>query len=187
MSKKVLVDSSTGEIIEAEEFCPFRSITDLKRDEMEDGETYEEGTSMTSLEGYEPLESIVARCMRTTRSPNGTEYQVLDVDALKSEETQTGVYDASGAKDIEEAFATTDPTESQGFDLADVSAIQNRVAEELNNASVAKRSAELSTKGTNEAPLNNEVSDVVGKSASTGGATEKSSTEEKTFFPEKSE
>lgn len=167
MSKKVLIDSKTGEIIEAEELCPYRTIVDAK--EYEDGETYEEGTSVTSLEGYEPLESIVARCMRTTRSPNGTEYQVLDVDALKAEETQTGVYDASGAKDIEEAFSTTDPTESQGFDLADASAIANNLQ---------AKQEELSTQVTNDAPSNSKSEEpVVGNSEPASADSEN--------FPEK--
>lgn len=167
MAKKVLVNSKTGEIIEAEELCPYRTIVDAK--EYKDGETYEEGTSVTSLEGYEPLESIVARCMRTTRSPNGTEYQVLDVDALKAEETQTGVYDASGAKDIEEAFATADPTDAQGFDLADASAIQNNLQQ---------KQEELSTQQTNDAPLNSKSEEaVVGNSDSAGAESEN--------FPEK--
>lgn len=188
MAKKVLVDSKTGEVIEAQEICPYRTILDA--DEYNDSETYEQGTSVTTLDGYEPLESIVARCMRTTHSPNGTEYQVLDLDALKAEETQQGVYDAAGAKDIDEAFATLDPTESQGFDLADVSAIQNRVSEELRNASVAESSAELSTKGENEAPTSSVVNDVVGKSASTNDATasrDEVATREETFFPERKE
>ena len=155
MAKKVLVNSKTGEIIEAEEFCPFASITDLKRDPS-DVESYEAGTSVTTLEGYEPLESIVARCMRTVQSPNGTVYQVLDKDALKAEETQVGIYEAEGAKTLDEAFATMDPTASQGFDLADASAI---------SANLQAKQAELSTQVTNESPLNSESEKpVVGKS-----------------------
>lgn len=178
MSKKVLMNSKTGEIIEAEELVPFASITDLKKENIKDGEDYVEGTSVTTLEGYEPLESIVARCMRTVQSPNGSTYQVLDKDALKAEETQQGLYEASGAKTLDEAFDTMDPTESQGFDLSDASIIQNRVSEELRNSQPVEASSNLSTKGTNEAPTYSEVSDVVGKSESKPETAES--------FPEKS-
>ena len=84
MAKKVLVNTKTGEIIEAEVVVPFASITDLKKDAIKDGEDYEPGTSVTSLEGYEPLASIVARCTRVVQSPNGTTYSVIDTDALKA-------------------------------------------------------------------------------------------------------
>ena len=153
MSKKVLVNSKTGEIIEAEELVPFRSLTDLKRDEYHDGEEYEPGSSVTSLEGYEPLESIVARCMRTVQSPNGSTYQVLDKDALKLEETSQGIYEASGSKTLDEAFNTMDPTESQGFELADASAISHSVQESL--------SQELPTQGVNDDSHKSKVNDEV--------------------------
>lgn len=159
MTKKMLVNSKTGEIIEAEELCPFASITDLKRDNLHDGEDYVEGTSVTTLEGYEPLESIVARCMRTVKSPNGTTYQVLDSDALKAEETQQGIYEAEGAKSLDEAFDTIDPSDEQGFDLADVSAIQSSVSQKLNK--------ELSTQEGSEDNLKSQATDeVVGNSES---------------------
>lgn len=175
MSKKTYVNSKTGEIVEMEEICPFCSLLSPKSDGLKDGEDYREGTSVTTLEGYEPLESIVARCMRTVKSPNGSVYQVIDTDALKAEETQQGVYEAASAKTVDEAFDTMDPTESQGFDLADASMIQNSVGEKLANTASDETSSNLSTKGAN-APLNSEVSDVVGKSESTS---------ETDAFPEK--
>lgn len=176
MSKKVYVNSKTGEIVELEEVCPFASLTDPKKEGIKDVESYKAGTSVTSLEGYEPLESIVARCMRMVQSPNGVTYQVLDRDALKAEETGIPVYEAEGAQSLDEAFATVDPTDSQGFDLADASVIQNVVAERLRNVKASDGSADLSTKGKSAVPQN-EASDVVGKSEST---TESA-------FPEKKE
>lgn len=127
--------------------------------EIEDGENYVEGTSVTTLEGYEPLESIVARCTRIVTSPNGNSYNVLDTDALKAEETQTGIYEASEAQTLDEAFATMDPTDAQGYDLADASQDLN-----VANAKVAESLSNLSPKGTNTAPSNSGVSDVVDKS-----------------------
>lgn len=180
MSQKVM-NNKTGEIFEI--VSPFRSLTDLK--DYKDGETYEPGTSVTSLEGYEPLESIVARCMRTMRSPNGTEYQVLDTDALHAEETQIGIYEASGASTLEEAFATADPTDSQGFDLADATYIQTKLSEELaERANVKEQDKDLSTKGTNEI-LNNGVSDVVGKSDSVSNGADSTQEVDSDIFPEK--
>lgn len=181
MSKKVLVNSKTGEIIEAEEHCPFASITDLKRDP-NDVESYEAGTSVVSLEGYEPLDVIVSRCMRTVKSPNGVVYQVLDKDALKAEETQTGIYEASGAKTLDEAFDTLDPTASQGFDLVDADRIkqrlQLRLGEGLTKTSATATSSKLSTQGRNEALKYSEVTDVVGNSESKSAVAD---------FPEKKE
>lgn len=157
MSKLAVINEKTGEVKEYSVASPFRSLTDLQ--DYSDGETYEEGTSTTTLEGYEPLESIVARCMRTVRSPNGSEYQVLDTDALKAEETQQGIYEAGSASNVDEAFATLDPTDSQGFDLADASAIAGMI-----NADVEEKS-NLSTERANEAQSKAKVSDgTVGKS-----------------------
>lgn len=184
MSKKTYVNNKTGEIVEMEELCPFCTLLSPKSDGLNDVESYEAGTSVTSLEGYEPLESIVARCMRTVKSPNGSVYQVLDTDALKAEETQQGVYEASGAQTLDEAFATMDPTESQGFDLADASNIQKRLGEELAKTSSVETSTKLSTKGTNEV-LNNEVSDVVGNSVSKSETDGTPPEKEKDIFPER--
>lgn len=163
--KIMVLNEKTGEVKETEIICPFATQFEPKRESVHDGEDYEPGTSVTTLEGYEPLESIVARCMRTMKTPNGATVQVLDTDALKAEETQQGVYDAAGAHTVDEAFATMDPTESQGFDLADASQIQNSLSERLAQTASDETSSNLSTKGTS-APLNSEVSDVVGKSES---------------------
>lgn len=160
------LNDKTGEIKETSIVCPFATQFEPKRDSINDGEDYVEGTSVTSLEGYEPLESIVARCMRVVKAPNGAEYQVLDTDALKAEETQQGVYDAAGATTLDEAFATMDPTSSQGFDFADASQIQNSLSEKLAQTATDETSSNLSTQGTSAIP-HNEVSDeVVGKSES---------------------
>lgn len=152
MAKK-LYDNKTGEIIEVAEVIPFARLLEPKVDLVDDGEYYEPGTSVTSLEGYEPLESIVARCMRTVQSPNGSTYQVLDTDALKMEESSQGIYEASGAKTLDEAFATMDPTESQGFDLADASAISQSVQEHLTQ--------ELPTQGGSDDNLKSKTTDEV--------------------------
>lgn len=113
------VDKKTGEVKEGRPDVPFRSITDLKQ--YKDDEHYEEGTSMVDMTGYEPLASIVARCMRTMKAPNGQLISVLDKTALKAEESQVGVYEASSAQSIDEAFETLDPTDSPDFDLSDAS------------------------------------------------------------------
>lgn len=156
MSKKVY-NKETGEVIELAEVIPFARLLEPKVDLVDDGEYYEPGSSITSLEGYEPLESIVARCMRTVQSPNGTSYQVLDSDALKAEENGTSIYEASGAKTLDEAFATMDPTDAQGFDLADASAISQSVEQSLNQ--------ELSTQGRSDDNHKSEATDeVVGNS-----------------------
>ena len=47
MSKKVLMNSKTGEIIEAEELVPYRTLATAE--EYEDGETYKEVTEVPSL------------------------------------------------------------------------------------------------------------------------------------------
>lgn len=178
MAKLAIMDSKTGEVKEMEVVCPFRSITDLKREELRDGEDYVEGTSVTTLEGYEPLESIVARCTRQVVSPNGTTYNVLDTDALKAEESQTGIYEAGKAQTLDEAFATMDPTDEQGFDLADASVI----SEALNQKSKVVQ-ANLSTERANEAHQEAKVSDgTVGKSDTTNTTSQNNSD-----FPEAKE
>lgn len=113
------LDKKTGEIIEGRPDVPFRSLTDLKQ--YKDDEQYEPGTSMVDETGYEPLASIVARCMRTMKAPNGQLISVLDKTALKAEESQVGVYEASSATSVDEAFATQDPTDDPDFDLSDAS------------------------------------------------------------------
>ena len=163
MVKLAYVDPKTGEIFEMEAVCPFRSITNLKKDQLVDGENYKKGTSITTLEGYEPLGSIVARCTRQLTSRSGTIYTVLDRDALKAEETQTGIYEASNAKTLDEAFNTMDPTDEQGFDLSDASIIKENLVKKSN----------LSTERASETPLNVKASDgTVGKSDSQNSTTQ---------------
>lgn len=120
-----IADLKTGEVFELrKEVSPFRSITDLK--DYTDGEYYEPGSSMVDLTGYEPLESIIARCTRTMTAPGGQTYQVLDYDAVKAESqvVPTSVdYEAGDAKTVDEAFATEDPTQDGDFDLTDASRI----------------------------------------------------------------
>lgn len=173
MSKLAVLNEKTGEVKEYSVLCPFRSLTDAK--DYQDGETYEAGTSVTTLEGYEPLESIVARCMRTVRSPNGTVYTVLDSDALKAEETQQGIYEAGNATNVDEAFATLDPTDVQGFDLADASQVLSSLNTKMND-----EKSNLSTERVNEAPSKAKMNDgTVGKSDSS------ESTNSTDDFPEK--
>lgn len=151
------VNDKTGEVKEVSLASPFRCLTDLK--EYKDGEDYKEGTSCTSLEGYEPLEDIVARCTRTMVTQNGMRYAVLDKDALKAEAVGTPIYEAGSASTLDEAFATLDPTSSQGFDLADASEITEALREK------AQATDNLSTERANESPQKATVSDgTVGKS-----------------------
>lgn len=53
--------TTDGEILEFRPDCPFRSITDLKA--FDDAEK-KKGVSMTDPSQYEPIESIIKRCMR---------------------------------------------------------------------------------------------------------------------------
>lgn len=176
------MNDKTGEVKELKMACPFRSLTDLKRDELKDGEDYVEGTSQTSLEGYEPLSSIIARCTRTMVGPGGQTYSVLDKDALKAEETQQGIYEASGANTLDEAFATMDPTDGQGFDLADASQVMSSLNDKTNELTNAE--TDLSTKRVNDASLKNaKVNDgIVGKSDDAEGTSANKSEND---FPEK--
>ena len=124
---------NTGEVFQIQkEVSPFRTITDLK--DYHDAETYEEGTSMTDLSGFEPLTSIVARCMRVSRMPGGQVVSALDTDLLKQEYVSTGIYEASNANTVDEAFATEDITDSPTFDLADASMIKDTISQTLPTA-----------------------------------------------------
>lgn len=129
-----IFNKETGEVFEIQkEKSQFRSITDLK--DFSDPEKYEKGSSMVDLTGYEPLESIIARCTRTMVAPGGQMYQVLDYDAVKAESQVVPAsvdYEAGDAKTVDEAFATEDPTQDGDFDLADAS----RVLASIGSASV---------------------------------------------------
>lgn len=150
MDTMEVVNAKTGEIYEvARPVIPFRTI--LTANEYKDGEDYEEGTSCVDLTGFEPLASIVARCMRTMRSPSGATTQVLDVDALRAEANEPGIYEAKDAQTVDEAFDTLDPTDAPGFDLVDASQVMNAV-----NDNLARRE-ELSTAVTEQAPSNSQA------------------------------
>lgn len=125
-----VMNEKTGEIFDVvRPVIPFRTL--LTANEYKDGEEYEEGTSCVDLTGFEPLASIVARCMRTMKSPSGATTQVLDMQALRAEATDTGVYDAKDAQTVDEAFDTLDPTDSPGFDFVDASQVLQSVNDNL--------------------------------------------------------
>lgn len=139
-----VVNSKTGELFDvAVPVIPFRTL--LTASEYQDSEQYEPDSSMTDLTGYEPLESIVARCMRTMKSPSGVVTQVLDVNALKAEAHDTGIYEAGKASTVDEAFETLDPTDAPGFDFVDGSRILQSV-----NDNISTKAKELSTTSTKE-------------------------------------
>lgn len=58
---KSFLNTNTGEIVEFRPSCPFRSVTDLKA--FSDDERFTK-PSLTDESQYEPLQNIVARCMR---------------------------------------------------------------------------------------------------------------------------
>lgn len=121
-----LFNLKSGEVVQLQkEPCSFRTITDLK--DYHDGEVYEQGTSKVDLTGYESLESIVERCMRTSRGPNGQVMSALDLDMLRAEYSQQPLYEASSADDIDSAFETEDVSDAPTFDLADASRFSDAV------------------------------------------------------------
>lgn len=127
-----LMDKKTGEVLEiVEPECPFRSITDLKG--YNDDESYEPGTSQVDLTGYEPLESIIARCTRVMRAPGGQTYTVIDRDLVKQEAgvvpTLEEDYTAGSATTVDEAFDTADPTDDPDFDMTDAIRILSEIKE----------------------------------------------------------
>lgn len=144
-------NKKTGEVYskDAEE-TPVQKFVVVTPGDYDDMEYFEPGTSVTSLEGYEPLESIVARCMRVMKDPSGTEFQVIDLDQLKAEETQSGVYDCAGAKTVDEAFACTDPTSAQGFDFADATNLASDVQERLSKAYAGDKEQSTPVEGVSD-------------------------------------
>lgn len=93
----------------------FRTAYDLQ--DFEDNEVYEPGTSETE-EGQEiNVKQVYERCLRG-ELPN----------------LIAGDYDIKGDMDIEEAFATIDPTQSENFDLSDATAYSNYMAEKLSKS-----------------------------------------------------
>lgn len=139
-----VVNSKTGELFDvALPVLPYRTIRDAN--DYKDGEEYEPDSSMVDLTGFEPLSTVIARCMRTMKSPSGGITQVLDLDALKAEAHEPGIYEAEKATTIDEAFETLDPTDAPGFDFVDGSAIIQAV-----NDNISAQQKELSTTATNE-------------------------------------
>lgn len=175
-----LVNTQTGEVFEIKkELSPFRSITDLKS--FKDGEYYEPGSSQVDLTGYEPLESIIARCTRVMRAPGGQTYQVLDVEAVKQEAqvVPTSIdYEAGTASTIDEAFATEDPTSDPDFDLVDASRIMNKAQETLSTLSednrggiaphIANDDADIAERKVGKSTSDDEDIDEVEKKANEG-------------------
>lgn len=132
-----VVNSKTGEIFDvARPVIPYRTILDA--DEYQDLEAYEPDSSLTDLTGYEPLESVIARCMRTMKSPSGVVSQVLDVHALQQEAHDTGIYEAENASSVDEAFETIDPSDAPGFGLADAGQILASVNDNIKKAELSK-------------------------------------------------
>lgn len=88
----------------------FRTQYDLQG--YNDNEVYVEGTSETEPGQAVNIKSVYLRCLRGELPPV----------------SPTGGYDVKPGMSIDEAFATMDPTESEGFDFADVTAISNALA-----------------------------------------------------------
>ena len=124
----------TGEFYEVEEEIftrpdvPFRSITDLKGfidDEINTSD------SLVDETGYEPLEHLIQRMQRG------------DISALL--QGVRSIYgDVSKDMSDDEAFATEDITQSDGFDISDIPTINDELvsARKQRQASEAKRGAD---------------------------------------------
>lgn len=124
----------TGEFYEVEEEIytrpdvPFRSITDLKGfidDEINTSD------SLVDETGYEPLEHLIQRMQRG------------DISALL--QGARSIYgDVSKDMSDDEAFATEDITQSDGFDISDIPTINDELvsARKQRQASEAKRGAD---------------------------------------------
>lgn len=94
----------------------FRTPYNLK--DFSDAEVFEPGTSETE-EGQEVnIKKVYERCMRG------------DVSVLY---LPPDAFDIKEDMDVEDAFATLNPTKSEGFDLADITAISNDLAQKLSN------------------------------------------------------
>lgn len=92
----------------------FRTQYDLQ--DFADNEVYEEGTSETE-EGQEAnVRELYQRCLRG------------EMPSLYA-----GDYDIKGDMDLEDAFDTLDPTQREGFDLADASAYADYLQSKLSS------------------------------------------------------
>ena len=63
----LILDEKTGEVADKDisrSNCPFRSITDLKRDLYHFGEDYEEGSTLTQAEQYVPIIKMIEKMLR---------------------------------------------------------------------------------------------------------------------------
>lgn len=126
VEKKIpeVVDPVTGEVlfdsydIMTREDVPFRSITDLKG--FSDVELNFD-PSETDSSQYEPLESLISRMMRGEIIP-GNGFDDFDVRS-----------------DTEDPWSTEDITQTDGFDLADVQPILDKVRQKPAQKEVDKQ------------------------------------------------
>lgn len=107
-------DSKTGEILEIK--GKFQTPYDLDKVSVEhfDPEKDPKAQSMTEPNQAPNIEALYKRCLRGEVIPN-----------------RQGGYDVAPGASFDEAAATLDPTESEGFDLADVTAISEAVKSDL--------------------------------------------------------
>lgn len=158
------VDKKTGEVYEAD--VPFRTIGTAS--EYTDDESYEAGTSLTDISGYEPLESVIARCTRQVGGINSRGLQVLDMKALKEESHgvmtsyDVALDDHASSDQVDAAFsASYDPSDSPGFDLSDASEILSAVATNDNkDLSTSSQEEQLTIKQATTGAVGKSESDI---------------------------
>lgn len=90
----------------------FRTITNLKN--FSDNEVFEPETSETEPGQAVDIKSVYLRCLRGELAP-----------------FHSGSFDVKPGMSVDDAFATIDPTLSEGFDLADATAISNHINDKL--------------------------------------------------------
>lgn len=106
-----------------------------------DDEVYVPGTSETEPGQGVDVKAVYERCLRG---------ELPDV-------IRSGDYAIKGDMSMDDAFATIDPTESEGFDLADVTSFAQAMAgKEL---STSKQGAEPVDSSSDEAAVGNSNSD----------------------------
>ena len=108
-----------GEILEFRPSCPFRSITDLKA--FDDAEK-PKGVSLTDPSQYEPLESILARCMRGEM-------------AFSAEK---GWFSIKGDADLDAVFDADEPVD----DLTAIDDLAENIVSEINQKQSATHVAD---------------------------------------------